>query len=296
MVVTAAVMLVMAVVGGGDGRASTYDVYLESADRVLSFQEHSGVILQVEEQLKPSSPKLRKGFSTVQRMKKADGTEYECMIPAYRGAHLFENEAQRLQVEEQAAFKIAAEGPHLIAEALGNRCLILETGWWTYEYCHGKHFRQYHHDPKTDTISPTTNFYLGRIVEDAERSRTREEVRLVYYLRGEPVKHDNGTVSRSKDEAHLEVRYKNGDFCEGIRKERTSLVRFKCLPTAEYPSFAVLQSAKRKMDPHVMFVEEVSLCSYTLDIGLAALCDFLQPVREKMRVLPDLQQLACIPV
>uniref|UniRef100_A0A6B2L9W3 MRH domain-containing protein n=1 Tax=Arcella intermedia TaxID=1963864 RepID=A0A6B2L9W3_9EUKA len=96
-------------------------------------------------------------------------------------------------------------------EDLQDRCLYRLEGWWTYEFCYGKHVRQFHQD-KDGTI--VASFNLG-LKTDASKGVAGEDF---YY-----------------------EKFSKGTVCDLTAQPRTCEIRYYCSPEAEVSSLSSIK-------------------------------------------------------
>jgi len=93
-------------------------------------------------------------------------------------------------------------------KSLKDTCIYRWEGWWTYEFCFGKHVRQFHQEQ--DGTIPA-QFYLG---------------------------HDKGLTSGAPGPEYYSEEYEAGSVCDLTGKERTCEIRFYCDPNADVSVFS----------------------------------------------------------
>ena len=144
---------------------------------------------------------------------------------------------------------------------LKSRCLGLVDGWWTYEFCHESHVRQFHADASGVVMQ---EFVLGRYGAMWTQTVTA-----------------SGTPPVSTDDdgrPFLQQRFDGGSECPDTGLPRSTLVRFYCAP----------QSA-----PHIHKVREIAICQYMLIVHSPHLC-----TQKRFRPLPTAEAhlVVCSPV
>jgi len=174
-------------------------------------------------------------------------------------------------------------------------CIQSSTaGWWSYEYCHKKHVRQFHESISinmetgitTATFNPDEDIYfLGYYSEELDNYPPEDEWK---YITNTTLPTSVGDGAPSPDggkgtvAAYFSQEYLNGDICDNdadvtdaaikagtARREHTkraSSVRFAC-----GPSFMI-------------YVNEDHTCHYIVDVTVPALCHhpaFKIPVAKK---------------
>jgi len=118
-----------------------------------------------------------------------DQKKYNCIIP---------NENQDDQDNSDADGKEVSV-KELMAP-LSSACSYRLSGWWTYEFCYGKHLRQFHQE-KDMPLRPQDEFYLGR--QDGSEEGTQHP------------------------EYYSEI-YSEGSTCDITGSKRTTEMRFYC--------------------------------------------------------------------
>ena len=189
----------------------------------------------------------------------------------------------------------------VLARILTKVCLISGGNeWWAYEFCYGKHVRQFHEEAVMDPVTgvtkkaATAEFMLGKY--SSALDEFDDDLELDYVVNatdeGSLIGMDSsgGGVSSSKDKkagnnnkkntnrgngAYFSQEYTDGTVCENDEtlKEKTggiirsTTVRYFCGPRKELAS-----------------VNEDSTCHYELDVTLPELCQhplFRAPVMKK---------------
>ncbi|KXS10012.1 hypothetical protein M427DRAFT_63066 [Gonapodya prolifera JEL478] len=143
------------------------------------------------------------------------------------------------------------------------KCLQYGQGWFTYEYCHLSHVRQYH-KPDLPSVDGAAEFYLG--IDQA--STVAEKLRRKKLLDGGRSLKKSELRSTAVAEVkvggdgrkYLSIWYGDGTECDLTGKPRVVEVQFQC--------------PARPHDPpdHITLIQEVSTCSYLLVIHTTRLC------------------------
>lgn len=170
---------------------------------------------------------------------------------------------------------------------------------WVYEFCHGRHIRQFHESTVMDSVTglsskmADTQYVLGLYsASDLEAYPNEEEADHVVNgtdgMGGNPAMENHGSSSTSG--AYFVQEYKSGDVCDhsdvtdaaikaghigtgGI--ERSTTVRFSCGPALDFSQ-----------------INEDSTCHYVIDVVIPDLCHHpLFKVPE-----PKTQVVKCLPV
>jgi len=165
----------------------------------------------------------------------------------------------------------------LLSSTLGEKCLLKNEGWWSYEICHTKNIRQFHADTVIDPLTNTaklkveTEHFLGIYNSTASDD----------YPTSEEIQHMEQFKSGN---AAFVVEYVGGDMCDNSEEikdksiksiARATTVKFSCGKTLEL---------KR--------VNEDSTCHYVLHVTVPDLCRhalFVAPVVKE-------QVIKCLPV
>ena len=103
--------------------------------------------------------------------------------------------------------------------ALDGSCFYRIEGWWTYEFCHGKHVRQYHQD--NAAAKPTTEISLGVFDAPATAAAPRHH----------PARAGEGRL------AHV---FTGGTPCDLANLARETEVQFTCALGEEVNAIASL--------------------------------------------------------
>jgi len=96
--------------------------------------------------------------------------------------------------------EVEGEAPSIskLLEPMETYCLYRLAGWWTYEFCYGKHIRQYHQE-KDKPIRPQDEFFLGKKNELNEGYSNSEYYSEIY---------DSGTqCDLTGEKRKTEIRY-----------------------------------------------------------------------------------------
>jgi len=117
---------------------------------------------------------------------------------------------------------------------LTSTCLYRLSGWWTYEFCHTKHIRQFHQE-RDLPIRPQDEFFLGRYAASIA-----------------------GEIKSDPEQSYYAYRYTDGTVCDLNGQKRSTEVRFFC--SGE-------KSASALMD-----VKEPSSCNYVLAVNTPLIC------------------------
>ncbi|KAM4613306.1 protein OS-9 isoform 2-T3 [Polymixia lowei] len=164
---------------------------------------------------------------------------YECRLPA-----------QAVRFHQDPASEPESQGytgpgiPELLNPMHSASCLVKTKDWWTYEFCHGQHIRQYH-------------------LEDTE---IRGDVLFLGYYESE-FDWSNETAKASKQhrlKRYHSQTYVNGSKCDLNGTPRETEVRFVC---------------EEGSGDYIARVDEPQSCRYVLTVHTSRTCQhpFLRP-------------------
>ncbi|XP_034545337.1 protein OS-9 [Notolabrus celidotus] len=164
---------------------------------------------------------------------------YECRLPAM--AVRFH---QDLASEPESTGYTGPDIPDLLNPMHSNQCLVKTKDWWTYEFCHGQHIRQYHLE---DTEIKGDILFLGYYESEFDWS--------------------NETAKASKQhrlKRYHSQSYINGSKCDLNGSPRETEVRFLCEEGAS---------------DYIARVDEPQSCRYVLTVHTSRTCQhpFLKP-------------------
>ncbi|GJQ08884.1 hypothetical protein GpartN1_g675.t1 [Galdieria partita] len=154
-----------------------------------------------------------------------------------------------------------------IISQFNGTCFYRNDGWWTYEFCIGKHVKQFHLNPVT--LEQEDIFYLGFPVEN---NNTEGFERAQY--------HAGTVVNTDEDENVIRIQYANGSQCALTGSPRNVTIDFMC----PFSSFSDTESSE-----FISSIREIGTCSYHLTLVSNALC-----VEPLLRIRPhDEVQVTC---
>ncbi|XP_034726235.1 protein OS-9 isoform X1 [Etheostoma cragini] len=164
---------------------------------------------------------------------------YECRLPA-----------QAVRFHQDPASEPDSQGytgpdiPDLLSPMHNAQCLVKTKDWWTYEFCHGQHIRQYHLE---DTEIKGDILFLGHYESEFdwnnETAKASKQHRLKRY--------------------HSQT-YVNGSKCDLNGNPRETEVRFVC---------------EEGSGDYIARVDEPQSCRYVLTVHTGRTCQhpFLRP-------------------
>ncbi|XP_054472805.1 protein OS-9 isoform X2 [Anoplopoma fimbria] len=164
---------------------------------------------------------------------------YECRLPA-----------QAIRFHQDPASEPDSQGytgpdiPELLSPMHDAQCLVKTKDWWTYEFCHGLHIRQYHLE---DTEIKGDILFLGHYESEFDWS--------------------NETAKASKQhrlKRYHSQTYVNGSKCDLNGNPRETEVRFVC---------------EEGSSDYIARVDEPQSCRYVLTVHTSRTCQhpFLRP-------------------
>ncbi|XP_022600508.1 protein OS-9 isoform X3 [Seriola dumerili] len=164
---------------------------------------------------------------------------YECRLPA-----------QAVRFHQDPASEPDSEGytgpdiPDLLGPMHNAPCLVKTKDWWTYEFCHGQHIRQYHlEDTEIKGDILFLGYYESEFDWNNETAKASKQHRLKRY--------------------HSQT-YVNGSKCDINGNPRETEVRFVC---------------EEGSGDYIARVDEPQSCRYVLTIHTSRTCQhpFLRP-------------------
>lgn len=164
---------------------------------------------------------------------------YECRLPA-----LAVRFHQDVASEPESSGYTGPDIPDLLRPMHNNQCLVKTKDWWTYEFCHRQHIRQYHLE---DTEIKGDILFLGYYESEFDWS--------------------NETAKASKQhrlKRYHSQSYINGSKCDLNGNPRETEVRFVCEEGAS---------------DYIARVDEPQSCRYVLTVHTSRTCQhpFLKP-------------------
>ncbi|CAD6999733.1 unnamed protein product [Ceratitis capitata] len=123
----------------------------------------------------------------------------------------------------------------------GNNCLTGGTGWWKYEFCYGRHVRQFHIDKKAET-----ELILGEFSENSHRQWLDRNL--------------DKMPKRGGYSTALWHHYDRGSVCERTGSEREVDVKLMCTPVSSSTSAVSIYLLEPKTCQYILVVESPIVC------------------------------------
>ena len=164
--------------------------------------------------------------------------------------------------EEKERLRARKKGWELLRPLEGN-CMFVNTGWWTYAFCHDRYVKQFHalapgnqvpvYPPVEDPA--TESFYLGQTHANERHSDAELYGSVLSQL-------DEGltSVDALGEQRYLVQKMEGGTWCELIKKNRKIEIQFQCDPSG---------------GDRIAWIKETSTCSYVMVIHTPRLCNDL---------------------
>ncbi|XP_034491053.1 endoplasmic reticulum lectin 1 [Drosophila innubila] len=137
----------------------------------------------------------------------------------------------------------------------GKNCLTGGTGWWKYEFCYGRHVRQFHKDKNSEV-----ELFLGYFSEEAHRQ----------WISSHPDKGGRQGFSTS-----LWHHYAKGTHCDSTGLPREVDVKLTCTPVTSSGTAVS------------MYLLEPKTCQYILVVESPIVCDLMHYADENDLVKPE---------
>ncbi|XP_060663936.1 LOW QUALITY PROTEIN: endoplasmic reticulum lectin 1 [Drosophila nasuta] len=128
----------------------------------------------------------------------------------------------------------------LIEFISGKNCLTGGTGWWKYEFCYGRHVRQFHKDKNSEV-----ELFLGYYSEELHRA----------WYATQPEKGARQAVSSS-----LWHHYSKGTHCDQTGLPREVNVKLTCTPVTSSGTAVSMYLMEPKTCHYILVVESPIIC------------------------------------
>ncbi|KAL4654224.1 hypothetical protein ACB092_01G362400 [Castanea dentata] len=178
-------------------------------------------------------------------MPNKNGENFLCFLPkvekAKSGKPVTQHNTSNMIVESEKRIKLKT--PDELLEALKDRCLSRQEGWWSYEFCYQKKLRQVHLEDE----KAVQEFVLGQYDAEATAAFNQNLSDI------SELKDPHSKDASQRYHAH---QYTNGTMCDLTNQPRETEVRFVCAETR-----AMISS-----------ITELSTCKYALTVQCPTLC------------------------
>ncbi|XP_037957217.1 endoplasmic reticulum lectin 1 [Teleopsis dalmanni] len=121
----------------------------------------------------------------------------------------------------------------------GKNCLTGGSGWWKYEFCYGRHVRQFHNDKKVET-----EVFLGYFNE--------RDHRLWMFAHPDKVP--------TKNAQSIWHHYEKGTLCDRTGLPREVDVKLTCTPVTQSSSSVAMYLLEPKTCQYILVVESPIVC------------------------------------
>ncbi|KAI9479588.1 glucosidase II beta subunit-like protein-domain-containing protein [Zychaea mexicana] len=211
-------------------------------------------------------------------MMSAYGQPFHCTIPDVEEQQDDSTFSTTKDNTEEDTHKIIERGLKLL-EPLSKGCLLYQKpGYWTYEYCHKKHIRQFHVDRSAIQTDPPArtphgqSFYLGFFSPSSSSSSGSSNSEQT------DVAEPSTNLQHIGDQRYLTQRWTGGSECDLTGKPRTIEVQFHC-----------------DMNSHdrISMFQEVTTCQYQMVISTPRLC---QEMMLASQTQSDVNKIQCNPI
>ncbi|KAF9215158.1 Protein OS-9 [Podila verticillata] len=212
-------------------------------------------------------------------MTSPDGQRWSCVIPPKPTIKVEEppkKTPQEIADEEQQNIK---RGLELLEPIATKGCLFKTVNYWTYEYCHKIHVRQYHVINVDGRLQPDPNAELNVLGTFEEppgiQGSTGNEATQ------KSVSRQSGTMTdlvASQDKKYLVQQWENGNHCKLIGKPRRVEIQYQCAPT---------------LSDQIISANEPSTCSYVIVISSPRLC---KDAAFQQAQAPEANKIDCRPL
>ncbi|XP_017465911.1 PREDICTED: endoplasmic reticulum lectin 1 [Rhagoletis zephyria] len=123
----------------------------------------------------------------------------------------------------------------------GKNCLTGGTGWWKYEFCYGRHVRQFHKDKKSES-----ELFLGYFSENSHRQWLAKNL--------DKMPKQGGYSSA------LWHHYDRGTHCDRTGSPREVDVKLMCTPISSSSSAVSIYLLEPKTCQYILVVESPIVC------------------------------------
>ncbi|XP_044472217.1 protein OS-9 homolog [Mangifera indica] len=181
-------------------------------------------------------------------MPNQNGHNYLCYLPKVEktniGKPVSQHNTSSMIVETEKHVKLKT--PDELLEPLKDRCFIRQEGWWSYEFCYQKRFRQVHLEDE-------------RVVQEFVLGVYDEEATAAFNQNLSDISTLKDPRSKDASQRYHAHQFTNGTICDLTNQPRETEVRFVC-------------SEPRAM---ISSITELSTCKYAITIQCPMLCKHL---------------------
>lgn len=162
----------------------------------------------------------------------------------------------------------------IVAAALTSTCQVRHEDWWTYEFCYGKHVRQYHVEGggvATATSTPAAGGVGGEITDEfllgvADGPASTPVADAV----------DTDPASPPGHSVYVASTYADGAPCDLTGGKRAAEIRFVCPESGGAPPGDAAPGAPAATGvpgaPILLSAREPATCTYVVTVAVPALC------------------------
>ncbi|KAI9278486.1 hypothetical protein BDA99DRAFT_554118 [Phascolomyces articulosus] len=228
-------------------------------------------------------------------MMSAYGQPFQCTIPIVEeqddesksASH--KNNNNDIVNEQEDTQKIIDRGLKLLEPLSSKGCIYYQKpDYWTYEYCHKKHVRQFHVDRSAIQTDPPTrtpqgpSFYLGVFSPTSITSNNGEGEGSSSTTTTSSEKTDIAEPSTSLkhvgNQRYLTQRWTDGSECDLTGKPRSIEVQFHC---------------DMNSGDQISMLQEVTTCQYQMSISTPRLCEEMMLASQTQS---DANKIQCNPI
>jgi hypothetical protein len=244
-----------------------------SADKPPAFLEEAAgprYVIEVDVDAPPGSlddpAHLEPGARTL-TLPGPGGVAYTCVIPPPPLDE--ENEGR----DDALSASSSTPSPAALVASLDGTCLYRMEDWWTYEFCAGRHARQFHREPD----GPGAGGSPGAVVSEFYLGRWNETAPI------DPVPRSDPGGLPEEEVAFVSQEYGGGQPCDLTGAPRGVEVRFVCADGgsgggggggAAGGKNSALDGVPAPTGPRdaLLAVREPATCRYTFVVAVADLC------------------------
>ncbi|KAG9292260.1 hypothetical protein G9A89_003202 [Geosiphon pyriformis] len=189
-------------------------------------------------------------------MRTSSGQRYLCQIPPI--ANNPSAEENKPETKKPGDLEVLKKGLELLEPMKKENCIYFHQGWWTYEYCHLKHIRQFHQIIEKGIVpveDPNSrSYYLGKYDPKQASLPHSNAVGKKGKKRSPPLSTDLQAVDEKKI---LVLRWSDGTNCDLTGKPRRVEIQFHC---------------NTQPRDTIALIKETNTCQYLVMIHTPRLC------------------------